>query len=349
MAYLVASGVDGLDPNDVSVIDGEGRLLSSPQDQENMASSSLYEAKQDMEGNIERTLLGLLEPIVGRGRVRARATVELNLVRQERTQEMFDPNVSMIRSEEKRKTKNRGAGAGGGGVPGAAANLPGATGAASAAGGSEDTQESVTNFELNRTVSTTSEGAGKLLRQSVAVVIDHARPVADAAADSAADGTAPTPTPRTPQEMQQITELVRAAIGYDQGRGDVLTVENIPFDPVPADDVAGGLDIVSLVLKISRFASLPLAVLLLALFVIRPAFATLRSVAQPPESEEGVPPTVAQLQAQVQAQLGAGETRMLPGANLRQKLMEGIVEDPHTAALVVRGWLSQRQPSPKKS
>lgn len=340
---LVSSAVEGLSPEKVSVIDSDGRMLSGGDDPTTRLTASQHEAKRLQEQQIEQTLLSLLEPIVGAGHVRARATVELNMTRVDRVEEQYDPNGAVLRSEEKSKS-SRSNGAAAGGAPGTAANLPGG-GAAPGGGGDEQSQSSVTNFEINKTVSTISEPVGRLSRQSVAVVVDHVK-----SETTAEDGTVSmTSEPRSAEEMQKIESLVRAAIGIDPSRNDTLIVENVPFDTAPVVEPEG-MDILALLPTILRYVSFPLAVLLLALFVIRPGLAALKAAAARPEPEElpaGGPMTVGQLEAQM---LGGGAVaggEALEGASpLRKKLIEAINEDPETAALVVRNWMNE-QPASK--
>lgn len=343
IANLVASGVEGMRPAAVSVIDGEGRMLSGGDDEASALTATQYEAKREHEQQIEQRLLALLEPIVGRGKVRARANVDLNFQRVDRVQEAYDPNVALVRSEQKSKTTSGGAGAAGaagaapGGVPGAASNLPGgAAGGPPTGPGATQSQSTVTNFELNKTVSTISEPVGNVQRQTVAVVVDHA-----AVESTATGGAAERATrPRSAEEMRKIEELVRAAIGFDERRRDSLIVQNVPFEnPLPLEEDGGGAaSLLTLLPTILRYGSLPLAVLLLALFVIRPAIAAIRGVGAAAAPVEGGPPTVAQLEARLAGEAGAlGDG----GSNLRARLLEAIREDPQTAALVVRRWMNE--------
>jgi flagellar M-ring protein FliF len=331
IAHLVASGVEGLDAADVSVIDGQGRMLSDGGDAGDTAlSATQLEARRSMERNIETTLLSILEPVVGAGRVRARATVELNMARVQRTEETYDPNSAVVRSETKDKSRQTGAGPGG--IPGTASNLPGSGPAVDAGSATrEESQRTTTNFELSRTVSTIAEPVGTLERQSVAVVVDNATPAA------AAGGEPATATePRSAEEMEKITGLVRAAIGIDEKRGDVLIVQNVPFDgnALTAAPSGGAFDRDTW-LRALRYLSLPLAVLLLAFLVIRPGIAALRGAREAAPTLAAVP-TVAHLQARL-AQQSLGEAE----SPLRRKLIEVAREDPKTAALVVKAWLEE--------
>jgi flagellar biosynthesis/type III secretory pathway M-ring protein FliF/YscJ len=143
--------------------------------------------------------------------------------------------------------------------------------------------------------------------------------------------------------MRKITDLVRAAAGISETRGDVLIVENIPFDGgtgSAAELRLEGADRWGLWIQLARYAALPLAVLIIVLLVIRPAVAVLRGMKSPIAAGAALP-TIAELQAS----LGSGA---LPGSSsvsgeLRRKLIEAAAQHPEAAALVVRGWLGGRQ------
>lgn len=336
VAHLVASGVEGLDPARVSVVDSNGRMLldGESDDNDQSLSATQLDAKQTMEKRIESILVAILEPVVGPGKARARATVQLETSRVERVEERYDPNGAVVRSEQKSKMRNEGSATGG--VPGTESNLPGGTNVGSASGGKQDSQTSTTNFEINKTISTIAEPRGTLLRQSVAVVIDHG----SSATQDANGNEARESVPRSDEEMRKIRDLVRAAVGIDETRGDVLTVENIPFDETlaPGAQVEQGLDWVHLTIQIVRYGALPLAALLIALLVVRPGIAVLRSLRGATGSPQGAP-TIAQLQAS----LGRGELATAEGGGrLRRRLIEATAEDPEAAALVLRGWLGPR-------
>lgn len=336
IGHLVASGVEGMDPARVSVIDGNGRMLSGEEgDGTEGLSATQLDAKRVIESGIETTLASILEPVVGPGRVRARATVELNLSRVSKVEETYDPDGAVVRSEQ--KSKSRQSGSAGGGAPGTASNLPGGTPVAAAgAGGSSESQTSTTNFEINKTVATIKEPVGTLAKQSIAVVVDNA-----VTETTGADGKTERKTaPRSDEEMKKITELARGAVGIDEERGDVLIVQNVPFDgsAVAADKVAEKGDRLWFWLMLARYAALPIAVLLVIFLLIRPGIAALRSAKQPAQGS-GLPPTIAELQAS----LASGALPPGPGGALRQKLIEAAGSDPEAAALVVRGWLAGRR------
>src|SRR6185503_368487 len=112
ITHLVASGVEGMDPAHVSVIDGDGRMLSEGGGAEgtDALSASQMDGKRAMETGIESTLVAILEPVVGKGRVRASATVELNMSRVQKVEETYNPDSAVVRSEQKTKTRRSGGG-----------------------------------------------------------------------------------------------------------------------------------------------------------------------------------------------------------------------------------------------
>jgi len=342
IGHLVASGVEGLDPARVSVIDGTGRMLSDGTTEEAEAglSAAQVEAKRSLEGNLETTLVALLEPLVGAGHVRARASVELNQARVERVEESYDPDSSVVRSEQKSRSRQTQSSASSGGVPGTASNLPPADAPQPAAPDTRlnESQSSTLNYEINKVVATIAEPAGTVIRQSVAVVVDHATTEA-AGADGKVEARR---VPRSEAEMRKITDLVRAAAGINANRGDTLIVENVPFDPTTAAALGGAAeDAPSLVrwLPLARYAAPLLGVLALILFVIRPGLAALRALRPVVAAPAGLPPTVAELQAALSAEPSAQD----PAASLRRKLIEAARDNPEAAALVVRGWLADRE------
>ncbi len=337
IAHLVASGVDGLEPRHVSIVDAQGRMLHAGGEAEPLGlSGSQLEAKRQREREIERTLVSILEPVVGRGRVRASATVELDYRRVERVEETFDPESAVVRSEVRTKTRSESAGTGG--VPGTASNLPDeAGGPAAAALGGQESQSTTTNFEVAKTVETIEEPVGRMVRQSVAVIVDHAL----VTRTDAQGATVREMAPRSEEEMNRIRDIVRAAVGYDAARGDVLIVENVPFEAPPEEPVPGSASgaWLDLVPRVARYAALPAAVLLIILLVVRPGIAVLRELRSRASSGTALPATVAELQARLsRGELSTGA----PGApGLRGRLIQAAAEDPQAAALVVRSWLRE--------
>lgn len=238
---LVASSVPELRPEQVTVVDQQGRLLSSPQGRDEFAirDQQIEFARQMEEGYAQR-VEALLAPLVGAGRVRAQVSAQFDMSAVEEAREQFRPESQIVRSEQLAEDIDRG-GAGPGGVPGALANQPperavalppgapparaGAADAGAAAQAENTSRQTTRNYEIDRTVAYTRQPAGRLKRLTVAVLVDNVRVVGQ-------DGKV-TETALTPEELERITGLVKDAVGFDAQRGDSVNVMNSPWKGEP--------------------------------------------------------------------------------------------------------------------
>ena len=268
---LVASSIPYLESGQVTVVDQWGRLLSTGDDSTSGATRDQYQYARKMEKLYSERIETLLTPIVGRGRVRAIVTADLDFTVNEQTQEIFEPDSTQLRSEQVDTQVNRNGGAVG--VPGALTNQPPGNGEVDpevpgAEANNEVTNESsseVKNYEIDKTIRHVRQIPGNIRRLSAAVIIDDKLEMGE-------DGT-PIRTPLTEAELAEYTRLAQEAVGFTEERGDSVVVFNRSFQPV--EDV---LPIEPLpVWKQSWFGTVVrqslvgLAVLLLVLMVLRPA------------------------------------------------------------------------------
>ncbi len=249
IVHLVASSVPELAPSAVSVLDDTGKLLSQTTDStagaEVNAQQLLY--VQQIEQQYTRRIMDILEPVVGRDNVKAQVTAEVDFTQTESTSEQFRPNQtpdsSAVRSQqvlESRGSSSKTAT----GVPGAVANQPPAPSAAPInganpapnAGGQQGTEEqtnkreSTTNYEVDKTVRVTRGSTGAVKRLSAAVVVNY---------QSGEDKGKPITKALTPEQIEQMTALVRETIGFNKDRGDSVNLMNTPFQvtAAPSTDV----------------------------------------------------------------------------------------------------------------
>ncbi|MGO9513852.1 MAG: flagellar basal-body MS-ring/collar protein FliF [Steroidobacteraceae bacterium] len=243
IVHLVASSVPDLAASDVTLVDQAGTLLNSPDESpEAAASARQLEYTRKVEEDYQQRIIGLLEPMVGAGRVRATVTADLDFTVTEETHENYDPQKTAVRSEQTSSETRKG-GDGVEGIPGALSNqppgtsgapvIPGATatpgtpgtsaaqGAAAGTGPSSSAQRSTRNFEVDRTLSYVKQPVGILRRLSVGVVLDDWQKT-----DS--DGKVTT-TPMSDADVKRFTQLVRESIGLKEDRGDQLNVLNQTF------------------------------------------------------------------------------------------------------------------------
>ena len=231
--HLVSSSVPELTAKNVTVVDQNGLLLSSPENRHATPQLDPSQLKyvQDLQDAIVKRIESILTPVVGNGNVRAEATAEVDFSRVEQAAESYKPNsppeASAIRSQ--RSNESSSSEPKPGGVPGAASNQPAGT-ASQQASANNSQKDSTVNYELDKTISYTQLAMGGIKRLNVAVVVNHKR-VLDA------EGKL-TSRPLTEQEKSQITDLIKEAMGYNQQRGDSLNVMNSAFAETPREAVA---------------------------------------------------------------------------------------------------------------
>ncbi|HXX65360.1 MAG TPA: flagellar M-ring protein FliF C-terminal domain-containing protein, partial [Bacteroidota bacterium] len=212
IAHLVASSVEGLDVKDVSIVDSRGMLLSENAKGNCAAAltATQYELEQQVETYLARKAQSLLESVVGPGNSVVQVNAELDFRQVERTLEQYDPENSAVRSEQ--ISEEKGA---------SSDSAPGST-----------RSNTVTNYEVNKTVEHIVENLGNVKRLSVAALVNGSPRVVDK------DGQKTTENvPRQPDEMNKMTDLVKRAVGFNALRNDEVTVTNLSFGtPLPEQD-----------------------------------------------------------------------------------------------------------------
>jgi flagellar M-ring protein FliF len=235
IVHLVASSVPGLSPDNVSVVDQNGHLLSrSGSDAATQATEQQLAVQTQVEDRYRQALASLLTPMVGAGNFTAEVHAEMDFSEVQSTREGFPTNATAVQSEQTQRSSDSGMGGGAaaGGIPGALSNQPppasqvaAAPGGAitpvpagaPAAGGAQPTGHSTENvtrdFAVGREVSVTRQQTGTVKRLSVAIALRNAQGA----------------RPRSAQEMQALDQLVKGAIGFDQSRGDIVALSARPF------------------------------------------------------------------------------------------------------------------------
>jgi flagellar M-ring protein FliF len=221
---LVASAVEGLAPESVSLVDMDGNLLSKPRktavaDGSEITAESL-EVRQQIEKALVTKISATLEPLLGANRFRAGASVECDLSSGEQQEETLDPSKSVMLSSQ--KTEEGADRPVSGGVPGTASNLPNPPNNApnKTTTGVARRTENIT-YQTSRTVRTTRIPQGVVRRMSLAVLVDHT---------AQWEGSKKLLVPPTPETMKTIRDLVAGVTGFNEQRGDQLIVESLPFE-----------------------------------------------------------------------------------------------------------------------
>lgn len=346
IVHLVASSIPDLAPERVTVVDQSGRLLSrNGADSESELSVLQFEQVRRQENAYSQRIRELLEPLTGPGRVNAEVTVDMDFSVTEEARELFNGEPPKLRSEQ--ISENTSTGEGPQGIPGATSNTPpGATGEApaNAAVPAETSRSATRNFELDRTLQHTRQPAGRIRRVTAAVVVDHVpRPGPDGK---------PKLQPLSDQELKRVEDLVRQAVGFDAGRGDMVSVVNAPFvreqQELPAPPWWENPQL----RDILRVAVGALVVLLLAFGVLRPA---IRQIVSPEKPKKEEPEALEQQTAEVSlveddvpelaedtAQLTQEPPPALTSDSYEDRLRaarEAVRADSKRVAQVVREWL----------
>jgi flagellar M-ring protein FliF len=276
IVHLVASSVPLMEAGQVTVVDHKGRLLNSKDTGEDISlTSKQFDYKKNIEEHLRERIENILTPLLGAEGMRAQISADVDFTVTEKTQEMFNPDLPALRSEQTQEDNSNLSKVQG--VPGALSNQPPPTGVApEVASGQEkqtnaesgsNSKSATRNYELDKTITHTRLATGALRRLSVAVVVDDKHIVIEGNAAQ---------QPYSQEELNQMRDLVKQAVGYDSSRGDQVTVTNVAFKaPEALEDMAEPfwekpwfLDILKLVLAAA-------VVMLLILKVLRPAFATL--------------------------------------------------------------------------
>jgi flagellar M-ring protein FliF len=225
---LVASSLPDIDASQVTVVDQQGRLLSSPQGQDEFAArDQQVEFTRQFEESHSQRIEALIAPLVGVGRVRAEVSAQFDMSAVEEAREQYSPDSQIVRSEQVSEDRRAGTG-GAAGVPGSLSNQPQGR-APNAVVANESKQDGSTqstrNYEIDRTIAYTRQPAGRLKRISVAVLVDNVQV-------KGKDGKL-TEVALTPEQINRVTTLVKDAVGFDEERGDSVNVVNSAWSGDP--------------------------------------------------------------------------------------------------------------------
>jgi flagellar M-ring protein FliF len=346
---LVASSIPEMEAAHVTVIDQQGRLLSSPQGNDEYAlRDKQFEYARRMEEVYTQRVEALLTALVGPGRVRAQVVADVEMSVTEEAREQFRPESQVVRSEQQAEENSRTAG-GPQGIPGALTNqppqggtaLPPGTAAAPAANAAAATtpenssKQSTRNYEIDRTLAYTKQLPGQLKRLSVAVVVDNARTVNE-------DGD-PVETPLTPEQITNMTQLVKDAVGFNEQRGDSVNVINASFHVAPTEE-EGPIESIPIwqqpiVRDVAKLLLGAVVLILLVMQVLRPLVKNLLTPVRAQFANMGG-------EYPMQQALPAGMT-MQPGVvNYEQQIADArtaVQQDPRRVAQVVKTWVGQEE------
>jgi flagellar M-ring protein FliF len=353
ITQLVASSVPGLTPQDVVIVDDTGQMLRQEEPGGNALTQNEAQLahQRALESDLERKVQTLLEPVVGKGKVRARVSAALDFQLLERTEERFDAENPALRSQQRVKEEGSGVGFWAVGTPGVRPNVP--EGTAPAVGTNDNkassTRQSETiNNELSKTVTKIVAPTGEIKKLTVAVLVDGVY--------QAGNSGERQYTPRSAEELAKYREIVKSAVGFNETRGDRVDVADAPFDTQAEVDPAFQSEAQrAFWAQLIRYSGYIILALLGCLFIARPLFqwltgrqvetvveAVLPRTVQELEAGMGIPAQLPAAEAAMGAYLAASQTATVPtGATLRTQVMEIAKRDPDQAIEVLRMWLKR--------
>ena len=344
--HLVAASIPNLDASRVSVVDSAGKLLSSQgQDSDFGYTAEQFRLAEQFENSLNDRIVGILEPILGVGAVKAQVTADMDFTRTESTNEIFDPNVALRSEQTSEDISNNmlAAGPPGGLVPNPPqpAPQPNADQQVADNGPERESRQETRNYEVNKTIQYVRSVPGAVDKLSVAVVLDYR---IDENGES---------VPLDPALLDQVNALVREAVGFDDARGDTVQVINSPFIvPAPLEPLPEpGLLEQPWVWELGKGLLAALGVLALILTVLRPMVKYSTSYAPPALAGASANPALAapggaEGDDQAAATLALPPTelpRSPPKPNYQQSLAmarNSASEEPVRAAYVVKNWIA---------
>ncbi len=269
MTYLVSSSVEHLTPENVTVVDSRGKVLSKHYSEEGVMTAELLDVQRRVEGQLEERIEGMLSKVVGAGKVIAKVNAQLDPRHVVTREEQVNPDATALKSQQTEEELLDGRRSNPGGIPGARANLPGAEDQGQI-GFQQNVKKELRsqNYEVPKTVRNIRKGAGAIEKISVAVLVDG-----KTLFQEGKDGTTENWTPRSPEELTKYETIVKNAIGFSDQRGDSVTIENIRFekeDFSEAEKLLTTLERKKLVNSLFKWSLLGFSLALFFIIVVRP-------------------------------------------------------------------------------
>jgi flagellar M-ring protein FliF len=336
VVHLVASSIEGMDPEHVTILDSRGKILSKggSSDPTTRMTSAMQETQRSYEKNVEERIQSLLDRIVGGGKSVARVTASFDFKQVERVEEKYDPESTAVRSEQRTEEKGSSTTTAVG-TPGVQTNLgrTNSGGGATSGGGSKN--DETLNYEVSRSTAKITEPVGALSKISIAVLVDGKYETPAAVKEGQVSKA--KYSPRSPDELLKIETLVKSAVGFNPERGDQMSVQNIPFQDT---DEAGSSETATwwtnpFFISLAKNLMIGIGFLVLIMFVIRPLLATLRLVRHPTmESFEAIG---------VGGELLSTSDRALINSQMadQQNLIEQAKKDPYQVAQILQNWVAE--------
>ena len=345
IVHLVSASISHLNPENVTIVDNFGKMLAGSEDKSTTAqlSSDQLEYQEKVEKGLERRLETMLEKVLGSGKAIPRVSCSFDFRRHEKTEEIFDPNGKVVRSEKILNTISNTSEAVAMGVPGVASNISsekigtsGSAGRTSEKPGYQK-EDRTMNYEIGKVTSHTIEPLGRIERISVAVVVDGTHELVKGEENEEEWKY----TPRSQEEMKKIEDIVKRAVNFDAERGDEIDVVNIPFESAKVKQGEEEIIEEGWVSKLEqhkgyfKYAFMAVFLIFSFLFVVKPLVRWLTSAPSGgAEMFKQLPMTVEEIER------GYGEgAKKLP---YRDRALAMLTGEDESTMLVARDWLTEK-------
>lgn len=332
IVHLVASSVEGLSSENITVLDNKGNLLTKPSEDGVMAlSSTQMDYQHSYEKNLTNKIMSILEPVVGKGKIKARVSASFDFTQSERTEEIFDPDGVVVRSEQKSSEKTISGGSGTGGIPGVASNIPGGAGGghSSSSQGQSQKEDEMVNYETSKTVTRVVQSPVTLERLSVAIIIDGIHASQKDSVEKAEEYDI-----RSEADIKYYEDIVKKTIGFTDDRGDEISVTVMPFKEINSEEIGQvERDIMPIVFSVLRYV-VPLLVALIFFFVVlRPMIKSLSKTSPVRQTRMVTAPEAPEILER------PAEPKEI---TMEKQIVKWANENPQDAAGLVKGWLEER-------
>ncbi len=338
IVHLVASSVSGLKPENVKVIDSNGVVLKTNQTNpdEQMLSVNMLRFQRELESRLESQAQTLLDKTMGQGNAMVRVSATLNFAKVEKTQELFDAEEPVIRSEQistQSTTSNES-----GGIPGVQSNLEGNLATTQSTTPEKNSSSRTTNYEISKTIAKIVNPIGTISKLSVSVLVAHK-------AEQDPDSGKITLRSHSDQELSDIKEMVATAIGIVADRGDKISIVSMPFiDPPKAeqDQNTTTAQTIYQYIPLLKMALIPIAMLFVYLLLIRPLLKTMRTeVTEHYKSVEEMQRLQYEAaKAEQQAATLEDIKNMTPEEQLLS-LRKNVNKNPTQTTFIIKNWLAE--------
>ncbi len=333
--HLVAGSITGLTPENVKIIDSNGVVLDgqNKRDSEELLTIDMLSFQQDVEQRLQMRAQDLLDTIMGKNKAMVRVTADLDFSKVEKTQELYDAEEPVVRSEQINQESNGTQTTGG--IPGVQSNLQGNIAELGNAEPPSMKSSRTTNYEISKTISKIVNPVGTIKSLSVSILVADRQVSGDGSEK-------PTSVPLTDEELKSIEKMVTSALGIIPERGDIINVVSMPFSEQPErETVAQQLpeNLLYRYLPAIKIFLIAVGALLFYLLLVRPIIKTMKGEVTAHYK------TVEEMERDRQQQIKAEEEElarsMIYDEDQVVSLRKDVFRNPVPTAYIVKNWIQE--------